>query len=113
SARDRARHSDLPAQDARGSRPSHARDNPASDRQGRVSRVMARAAKIPKDPALDALSAAKIAAFASVLRANGFAVGLAESRDALAVVASPAGRRPALLKPALRALFSATREEWR
>ncbi len=74
---------------------------------------MAQAAKILKDPALDAPSAAKIAAFAGVLRANGFAVGLAESRDALAVVASPAGRRPALLKPALRALFSATREDWR
>src|SRR5271165_1830952 len=69
--------------------------------------------KTPEDPALVARSAAKIAGFASVLRANGFAVGLAESRDALAVVASPAGRRPALLKPALRALFSATREDWR
>jgi uncharacterized protein len=74
---------------------------------------MAQAAKTPQDPALDAQSAAKIAAFASVLRANGFAVGLAESRDALAVLASPAGRRPTLLKPALRALFSATREDWR
>src|SRR5271163_2708479 len=74
---------------------------------------MAQAAKTPEDPALDALPAAKIAAFASVLRANGFAVGLAESRDALAVLASPAGRRPSLLKPALRALFSATREDWR
>jgi uncharacterized protein with von Willebrand factor type A (vWA) domain len=58
-------------------------------------------------------TAAKIAAFASLLRANGFAVGLAESHDALAVLASPAGRRPATLKPALRALFSATREDWR
>ena len=74
---------------------------------------MAQAAKSPEDPALDARSAAKIAGFAGVLRANGFAVGLAETRDALAVVASPAGRRPALLKPALRALFSATREDWR
>ena len=62
---------------------------------------------------LDVRSAAKIAAFANVLRANGFAVGLAESRDALAVLASPAGRKADLLKPALRALFSATREDWR
>jgi uncharacterized protein with von Willebrand factor type A (vWA) domain len=74
---------------------------------------MAQAGKIPQAPAIDAQSAAKIAAFASVLRANGFAVGLAESRDSLVVLASPAGRRPSLLKPALRALFSATREDWR
>ena len=66
-----------------------------------------------QDPATAERSASRIAAFANVLRANGFAVGLAESRDALAVLASPAGRRPALLKPALRALFSATREDWR
>ena len=65
------------------------------------------------DPATTERSAARIAAFANVLRANGFAVGLAESRDALAVLASPAGWRSALLKPALRALFSATREDWR
>src|SRR5580658_766524 len=57
--------------------------------------------------------AAKIVAFAKLLRANGFAVGLAETRDALVVLASPAGRRPASLKPALRALFSATHEDWR
>src|SRR5260370_895336 len=74
---------------------------------------MAGAAKTLQDPALDAQSAAKMTAFANVLRANGFAVGLAESRDALVVLASPAGRRPALLKSALRALFSATREDWR
>ena len=65
-----------------------------------------------QDPAAER-SAARIAAFANLLRANGFAVGLAESRDALAVLASPAGRRPTHLKPALRALFSATREDWR
>ncbi len=47
-----------------------------------------------QDPATAERSAARIAAFANVLRANGFAVGLAESRDALAVLASPAGRRP-------------------
>jgi uncharacterized protein with von Willebrand factor type A (vWA) domain len=74
---------------------------------------MAQARKTLHDPALGAQAAERIAAFANVLRANGFALGLAESRDALAVLASPAGRRPALLKPALRALFSATREDWR
>ncbi len=61
---------------------------------------------------LDRKSAARVAAFACLLRDNGFAVGLAESRDALAVLGSPAGRRPALLKPALRALLCATREDW-
>ncbi len=61
---------------------------------------------------LDRKSAARIAAFAALARENGFAVGLAESRDALAVLASPAGRRPANLKTALRALFCATREDW-
>lgn len=66
-----------------------------------------------RKPALDGGAAAKIAGFANVLRTNGFAVGLTESGDALAVLASPAGRRPALLKPALRTLFCATREEWR
>ena len=66
-----------------------------------------------QDPGVAERSAARIAAFANLLRANGFAVGLAESRDALAVLASPAGSRPVHLKPALRALFSATREDWR
>ena len=74
---------------------------------------MAQAGKTLHKQALGAQSAERIAAFANVLRANGFALGLAESKDALAVLASPAGRRPALLKPALRALFSATREDWR
>ena len=74
---------------------------------------MAQAGETLNNPSLGARSAERIAAFTDVLRANGFALGLAESRDALAVLASPAGRRPALLKPALRALFSATREDWR
>ena len=46
---------------------------------------------------------ARIAAFAGLLRQNGFLVGLAESRDALAVLASPVASRAATLKPALRA----------
>jgi uncharacterized protein with von Willebrand factor type A (vWA) domain len=46
------------------------------------------------------------------LRDNGFQVGLAETRDALAILASPAAVRPSLLKPALRALFCATRSDW-
>jgi uncharacterized protein len=54
----------------------------------------------------------RLAGFACTLRDNGFAVGLAETRDALAILASPAAARPALLRPALRALFCADRSDW-
>jgi uncharacterized protein len=54
----------------------------------------------------------RLAGFARTLRDNGFAVGLAETRDALAILASPAALRPALLQPALRALFCATHSDW-
>jgi uncharacterized protein with von Willebrand factor type A (vWA) domain len=54
----------------------------------------------------------RLAGFARTLRDNGFAVGLAETRDALAVLASPVALQPALLRPALRALFCATRSDW-
>jgi uncharacterized protein with von Willebrand factor type A (vWA) domain len=46
------------------------------------------------------------------LRDNGFRVGLAETRDALQILASPAAMRPSALKPALRALFCATHSDW-
>ncbi len=54
----------------------------------------------------------RLAGFARTLRDNGFAAGLAETRDALAILASPAAARPALLMPALRALFCATHADW-
>src|SRR5215470_17094726 len=54
----------------------------------------------------------RLAGFVRTLRDNAFAVGLAETRDALAILASPAAMRPALLQPALRALFCATRSDW-
>src|SRR5215813_12228815 len=54
----------------------------------------------------------RLAAFARVLRDNGFKVGLAETRDALAILAGPPGARTAALKPALRALFCATHSDW-
>ncbi len=54
----------------------------------------------------------RLAGFVRTLRDNGFAVGLAETRDALSILASPAAVRPALLRPALRALFCATRSDW-
>src|SRR5262249_5387200 len=54
----------------------------------------------------------RLAGFVRTLRDNGFAVGLAETRDALSILASPAAMRPTLLQPALRALFCATRSDW-
>jgi uncharacterized protein with von Willebrand factor type A (vWA) domain len=54
----------------------------------------------------------RLAGFARTLRDNGFKVGLAETQDALAVLASPAAVRPSSLKPALRALFCATHSDW-
>jgi uncharacterized protein with von Willebrand factor type A (vWA) domain len=54
----------------------------------------------------------RLAGFARTLRDNGFRVGLAETRDALQVLASPAALRPSSLKPALRALFCANHSDW-
>jgi len=54
----------------------------------------------------------RLAGFARTLRDNGFKIGLAETGDALAVLASSAAARPSSLKPALRALFCATHSDW-
>jgi uncharacterized protein len=54
----------------------------------------------------------RLAGFARTLRDNGFKVGLAETQDALAVLASPAAIRPSSLKQAFRALFCATHSDW-
>lgn len=54
----------------------------------------------------------RLAGFARSLRDNGFRVGLAETRDALQVLISPAALRPDALKSALRALFCATHSDW-
>jgi uncharacterized protein len=61
---------------------------------------------------LGAAARRRLAGFARTLRDNGFKVGLAETRDALAILASPAAARPSSLKPALRALFCATHSDW-
>jgi uncharacterized protein len=54
----------------------------------------------------------RLAGFARTLRDNGFRVGLAETHDALQVLASPAAVQPSALKPALRSLFCATHSDW-
>ena len=75
------------------------------------------------DPALDSrvrgnernqLSGARrrLAGFARTLRDNGFRIGLAETGDALRVLASTAALNPTALKPAFRALFCATHSDW-
>jgi len=54
----------------------------------------------------------RLAGFTRTLRDNGFRIGLAETRDAALLLASPAATRPSSLKPALRSLLCATRSDW-
>jgi uncharacterized protein len=57
-------------------------------------------------------AARRLGAFAAALRGDGFAAGLAETRDALAILGSDAARRPSFLKAAWRSLFSSRRSDW-
>src|SRR5215475_11805014 len=61
---------------------------------------------------LDAAPARRLAGFARTLRDNGFHVGLAETQDALTILASLAALRATTLLPALRALFCASHSDW-
>ncbi len=54
----------------------------------------------------------RLAGFVRTLRDNGLSPGLGETRDALRILASPAVLRPSSLKPALRALFAASHDDW-
>ena len=54
----------------------------------------------------------KLAGFLRTLREAGFAVGLAEGRDAAAAIAAGYALRPALLRSALKHLFSARKADW-
>jgi len=54
----------------------------------------------------------RLAGFVRTLRHNGFRVGLAETRDALAIMGSPLAARPSSLKTAWRSLFCATHFDW-
>jgi uncharacterized protein len=58
------------------------------------------------------LAAAKLSAFLKTLRDNGFAVGLAEGRDATSLMASGYAAKPGLMRSALKHLFSARRSDW-
>lgn len=65
-----------------------------------------------RDNTIGSATRCRLAGFTRTLRDNGFRVGLAESRDALALLASAAGTQPHTLKPAFRALFCATHSDW-
>src|SRR5262249_24588311 len=54
----------------------------------------------------------RLAGFARTLRDNGFKVGLAETRDALAILTHSVASRPSSLKSAFRSLFCATHSDW-
>jgi uncharacterized protein with von Willebrand factor type A (vWA) domain len=61
---------------------------------------------------LSRLVSQKLAAFLRTLRDDGFAVGLAEGRDAGALMASGYAGRPGLLRSAFKHLFSARKSDW-
>jgi len=58
------------------------------------------------------LVAQKLSAFVKTLRDNGFAVGLAEGRDAATLMGSGYAATPGLLRSALKHLFSACKSDW-
>ena len=69
----------------------------------------------PSHDELDEVSrlvSTKLAAFLRTLRDNGFAVGLAEGRDAAALMTQGFAARPSLLRSAFKHLFSARRSDW-
>lgn len=73
---------------------------------------MAAAAVSTSSDGIGGATRLRLAGFARTLRDNGFKVSLAETRDALSLLAQPIAARPAALKPALRALFCATHSDW-
>lgn len=62
--------------------------------------------------AVSRLVAGKLAAFLRTLRDNGFAVGLAEGRDAACLMTEGYAARPGLLRSAFKHLFSARKSDW-
>ena len=61
---------------------------------------------------LSRLVSSKLAAFLRTLRDSGFAVGLAEGRDAAALMTAGYAARPGLLRTAFKHLFSARKSDW-
>src|SRR6476619_552928 len=54
----------------------------------------------------------RLAGFVRTLRDNGFKIGLAETGDALEMLAAPLAVRPSTHKPAVRSLFCARHSDW-
>jgi uncharacterized protein with von Willebrand factor type A (vWA) domain len=67
---------------------------------------------LPHGLDLSEVALVRLAAFASTLRDNGFAVGLKESEDAARVIGSDMAARPAALRSALKSLLCARRSDW-
>jgi uncharacterized protein len=63
-------------------------------------------------PPIGAHMRRQVAGFTRTLRTHGFRVGLAETRDALRILASPTADSPRSLVAAWRALFCATHSDW-
>src|SRR5580698_5923615 len=61
---------------------------------------------------LSRLVSSKLAAFLRTLRDSGFAVGLAEGRDAAALMAAGYAARSGLLRTAFKHLFSVRKSDW-
>jgi uncharacterized protein with von Willebrand factor type A (vWA) domain len=61
---------------------------------------------------LSRLVSNRLAAFLRTLREAGFSVGLAEGRDAAALMATGLATRPHLLRSAFKHLFSARKSDW-
>src|SRR5580700_9709480 len=73
---------------------------------------MAAAAISTSEESIGAATRRRLAGFSRTLRDSGFKVGLAETRDALAILTLPPAARPSSLKPALRSLLCATHSDW-
>ncbi|MDI4233434.1 VWA domain-containing protein [Bradyrhizobium sp. Arg237L] len=58
------------------------------------------------------LVSGRLAVFLRTLRDNGFRIGLAEGRDAAALMAEGYAARPGLLRSAFKHLFSARKSDW-
>jgi uncharacterized protein with von Willebrand factor type A (vWA) domain len=58
------------------------------------------------------LVSSKLAGFLKTLRDNGFPVGLAEGRDAAALMSEGYAAKPGLLRSAFKHLFSARKSDW-
>src|ERR1700744_5994690 len=69
-------------------------------------------ANYPEIDEVSRLVSTKLAAFLRTLRDNGFAIGLAEGRDAAALMAEGYAAKPGLLRTALKHLFSALKTYW-